>query len=563
MPIFPDAAKKVPLMFRAQINGRCQPQRLIPGQKPDALQWADEWVDKTDPEVPEFGASVKTRAFSLSWRFVTNGGQDEGMIRPAIGARGLPFYPGSSMKGVFRRACTPQQAERYCGKVLAGGDYEPGILRFHGGYPADDNWTQNLVDIVHPQQDWQVKSDDKGTGAFAQISLYKPKIRFGISSTINLEDAEWETIWELWKKALSAGIGCRVCAGYGQPNKFTGKDILYRAQLKGQGQAAKLIDGTGEFRPNIFRASLRGHALRIFGGMTNEQNANRLVEELFGGVKGQGTVGLLSMNFRDSSLILSTFGRGSYKQPTYEVEGELTWLLVRELPNAEQQEALTKLVKALTRFAMLLGGFGKSWRRADHRLFFPEYYEGENEGRKPLIGCHWQLSGERALRFDVPVRKLEAVSSFIEEVRQTAASWMQLRGVTLNPDERTPWREAWHPDNVQVWGRIAEEAEDSEASRWLHGPYREAIPRAKIPEGSIYRSSITGQVGQIGRIWHRMYPLVRLVRIPNQPDSKPIPRPTTQYFELLTFFPDESAESCDLLKFLQSGQTIFQRLWSH
>jgi CRISPR-associated protein Cmr6 len=562
MPI-PDAAKKVPLLFRAQVDGRCQPHGIIKGQKSDALQWADEWVDKADPEVPEFGAQVKTRAFSLSWRFVTNGGQDEGMIRPVIGARGLPFYPGSSMKGVFRRACTSQQAERYCGKVLAGGDYEPGVLRFHGGYPADDNWTRNLVDIVHPQQDWQVKGDDKGTGAFAQISLYKPKIRFGISSAIDLEDTEWETIWELWRKALSTGIGCRVCAGYGQPNQFTGGDILYRVQLKGQGQAAKLIDGTGEFRPNIFRASLRGHALRIFGGMTNEQNANRLVEELFGGVKGQGAVGLLSMNFRDSSLILSTFGKGSYKQPTYEVEGELTWLLTRELPNTEQQEALTKLTKALTRFAMLLGGFGKSWRRADHRLFFPEYYEGENEGRKPLIGCHWQFSGERSLRFDVPVRRLEAVSSFIEQVRQTAASWMQLRGVTPNPDLRTPWREAWHLDKVQVWGRIAEEAEDSEASRWLHGPYREAIHLARIPESSIYRSSITGQVGQIGRIWHRMYPLVRLVKIPNQPDSKPIPKPTAQYFELLTFFPEDSAESRALLKFLQSGQTTFQRLWSN
>ena len=120
------------------------------------------------------------------------------------------------------------------------------------------------------------------------------------------------------------------------------------------------------------------------------------------------------------------------------MEGELVWLLAGELPSTEQQEALTKLVKALTRFAMLLGGFGKSWRRADHRLFFPEYYKGGNEGRKPLIGCHWQWSGERSLRLDIPVRKLEAVSSFIEEVCQTAANWMQLRGVTPNPDRRTP-----------------------------------------------------------------------------------------------------------------------------
>jgi CRISPR-associated protein Cmr6 len=560
MPIVPDAAKKVPLMFRSQINGRCQLQRLIKNQESDALLWADEWVDKAYPDVPEFGAEVKTRSYSLSWRFVTNGGQDDGIIRPVIGAKGWPFYPGSSMKGIFRRACTPQQAERYCGKSLAGGDYEPGILRFHGGYPTDDSWTENLVDIVHPQQDWQVKDERKDSGAFVQISLYKPKIKFGISSTIDLEGAEWETIWDIWKKALSTGIGCRVCAGYGQPKNHTG-DVLYRTLLKGQGQAAKLIDGTGEFRPNIFRAALRGHALRIFGGMTDEQTANYLVEELFGSVQGQGTVGLLGMSFQDSSLKLDTFGKGSYEQPTYEVEGELIWLLTQKLPNSDQHEALKKLVAALTRFAVLLGGFGKSWRRADHRLFFPEYYEGKDGDRKPLIGCHWQWLGERSLRADVRVRNLESVGSFIDEVRQTATAWMQLRGVNLNPNQRTPWREAWHPENVQVWGSLASEAEDCEAIRWLHGSYREAIYSARITEGSIYRSSVTGQVGQIGRIWHRMYPLVRLVRERNQSDAKPIPKATRQYFELLTFFPDNSPESSDLLNFLQFEQHEFQHLW--
>ena len=72
-------------------------------------------------------------------------------------------------------------------------------------------------------------------------------------------------------------------------------------------------------------------------------------------------------------------------------------------------------MKALTCFAMLLGGFGKSWRRADHRLFFPEYYPNffndTGEDRKPLIGCHWQWLGERALLGDVQVRKLETLGN--------------------------------------------------------------------------------------------------------------------------------------------------------
>ncbi|UBF24362.1 RAMP superfamily protein [Kovacikia minuta CCNUW1] len=559
MTVIPDAAKKVPLMFRAQTSGRCQLQRLVKGQEPDAVLWADEWTDKTYPEAPVFDAEVQTRSYTLSWRFVTNSGQDDGVIRPVIGAKGYPFYPGSSMKGIFRRACTAEQAARYCGKPLSGGDYEPGLLRFHGGYPIDTSWTEHLVDIVHPQQDWQVKNDNKNAGAFVQISLYRPTLQFGISSTIPLEPQEWETIWSIWEKAFSTGIGCRVCAGYGQPENQAG-DLLYKCRLKGQGQAAKLLDGTGEFRPNVFRAAIRGHALRIFGGLTDERTADRLIDQLFGSAMDKGTVGLLSLNFRPLKLEIATFGKGSYSQPTYEVEGELIWHLTQKL-NPDKREALTKLIAALTRFAMLLGGFGKSWRRADHRLFLPDYYD---EDYKPLIGCHWQWAGERSLAIDVKVRKLDKVGEFINEVRQAAQIWMQVQGVAPTSDRRAPWRESWHPDNVQVWGRVAEEAEDSEAIHWLHGPYQDAVPSARISEGSIYDTHITGKVGQIGRIWHRMYPVVRL-KPPENPGSKPQPVLTRKYLELLTFFPDDSLESKEFLQYLSAQADRargFQKLWS-
>lgn len=67
----------------------------------------------------------------------------------------------------------------------------------------------------------------------------------------------------------------------------TRRETLYRVKLKGQGQASKLLDGTGEFRPNIFKATLQGYALRIFGGLTDENTAERLFETLFGGVEGE------------------------------------------------------------------------------------------------------------------------------------------------------------------------------------------------------------------------------------------------------------------------------------
>ncbi|MBO3460356.1 RAMP superfamily protein [Aetokthonos hydrillicola Thurmond2011] len=562
----PDAAKKVPMLFRAQVNGRCQIQRLVPGaEEQDATRWASEWVEKTYPQLPEVPEFVQTRVYRLTWRFITNSGQDDGVIRPVIGAKGWPFYPGSSMKGIFRRACTKEQrdsetllplADRYCGKSV-NGDFQPGILRFHGGYPTDTTWTENLVDIVHPQQDWQVKSNNKDSGAFIQISLHQPELRFGISSNVLLDDSEWETIWNIWEKALSTGIGSRVCAGYGQPEKHTG-NVLYRTRLKGQGQAAKLIDGTGEFRANIFRAAVRGHALRIFGGLTGASTADTIVNRLFGGIQGEAIIGLLGMSFQVLKDKPGSFGRGGYIQPTYDIEGELTWLLAKQLPNPEQEEALKKLIAALTRFAMVFGGFGKSWRRADHRLFFEEYYEDEY---KSLIGCHWQWLGERSQLNDVQVRNIDQVGGFINKVRQTAQEWMQLQGITPNPSQKAPWREVWHPDNVQVWGREAESNEDSQAIFWLHEPYQEEI-RGIQPEGSIYRTSITGQIGRIGRLWHRMYPFVRLVKNPE--NGKPMPKTTPKYLEFLTIFPDNSPESNKFIQFLNSQKNrsgAFQKLW--
>ena len=89
---------QVPKMFQAQVRGRCQLQYVATN---DAERWVDEWVDKAYPDAPDFGTNVQTRSSALSWRFVTNSGQDDGIIRPVIGAKGWLFYPGSSMKGVF------------------------------------------------------------------------------------------------------------------------------------------------------------------------------------------------------------------------------------------------------------------------------------------------------------------------------------------------------------------------------------------------------------------------------------------------------------------------------
>ncbi|HBB31950.1 MAG TPA: hypothetical protein DDZ80_29030 [Cyanobacteria bacterium UBA8803] len=565
----PNAGKLVPLMFQAQVQGRSQLQYIAQdAEVQDSQRWASEWTQEAYPHPPELGNTVAARTYTMRWRFVTNGGQFEGIIFPALGAFGLPFYPGSSMKGLFCQACTEEQKQRY--RLTKNGD-EPSLLRFHGGYPVND-WKQNLVDIVHPQQKWQVQTANtrqrpSNETGFALISLWEPAIKFGISSL--LPNTDWEEVWAIWERALGYGIGCRTSSGYGLPKERLNEsgevdcpislqgEQLYRAFLKGQGQAPTLIDKTSEFRPNIFRGSLRGHALRIFGGLTKKKEAERLVENLFGGVENGGTQGLLTCAFQASALELGKFTLG-HNEPTYKVAGELRWLLMSPHKLDEmKQEKLQKLLQALMGFALLFGGFGKSWRRADHRLFYEEYYESNRA--KPLIGCHWQWD-KSSLRKAAKVSSLNRVAGFINEVRQIAAEWMELQGIASDPNNSADWREAWHPNYVQVWGRVAEGAEDCVGVSWLHQPYQRANAKFKEAEKTIKQSSVTGKLSQVGRLWHRMYPVVKLVDDPNNPDKKR-PRVTPNYLELLTIFPDDSDKCHDFLDFLDSQPEGFRQLW--
>ena len=553
----PNAARQVPLMFRAQAPGRCQVAYLTKGEEPDAVLWTDEWVAHAETYPDRSGSEVQTQDCTIAWRLLTNSGLDDSVILPVLGAKGIPYFPGSSMKGLFRRACNRQQSDRYCGKPLPGNDWQPGILRFHGGYPVDDSWTEDLVDVVHPQQNWQVKGAKEG-GAFPLISLYKPTLRFGLSSSEVLSGPEWATIWDIWQKALANGIGSRVSAGYGQVETSKPK-ILFSGKLKGQGQAPKLLTGEGEFRPNMIRAAIRGHALRLFGGLTSAANAERLVEQLFGGIQSkEGTIGLLGLKFVESKLDLDKFGQGKYAQPCYEVEGELTWYLARPLDTPSQEADLKKLITALNQFALIFGGFGKSWRRADHRLFFEEYYDDDY---KALIGCHWQWLGKDSLsRHSRKVRHPQHIKPFLLEVRKIASTWMELQGIKPQGYVQV-WREAWHPSKVQVWGRIADDREKSEAISWFHSPFRRE-QRGIHSEGSIYKSPFVGKIGQVGRIWHRMYPLVILKPDPDNPE-KQITRPTPRFLELLTLFPDNSEDCKEFLDFLQTNPFDFQQLWGN
>lgn len=628
---------KVPLMFQAQIKRRGKIQYTGESEETQKCEKAKEWVNQwfkgcppvpkkvteedTDIpkwkrrtlsppsatiEMPRFPKDAQQKEYTFDWRFVTNGGQDDGIIRPVIGAKGIPFFPGSSMKGAFLRACTKQESLKYCGtegKTETGS--KPGCLRFHGGYPTDMSWAdkERLIDVIHPQWERQIKeiygqppqnnTEEKielsqstnndprlkpkpilrrpkpkrrstsselqnqnktGSSAKIQISLYKTTFKFAISeipSDNPLEEEDWKRIWEIWETALEQGIGSRVSAGYGQVKGIKNlkpeqqsknlKSEIISVYLKGQGVASQLLTNKREFRPNMFKAALRGHTMRLLAGVVkNEETAIKLTNQLWGGTEPETIVGKLGIKFTDCQKV--KFEKHNYSLYKYKLEaGKLSII------GNKEDQYLVELSSTLIKLALLLGGFGKSWRRVDHDKFFPEYVKE----RKFPIGCHWEF-GKESQNLYVRVNQLSDVTRFLDKTQTLISEWVTSQDLSTN-DYIKDWREVWHKDRVQVWGRIAKNKNNSQAVYYFHN--------TDLGNPVIKKTDLTGQLGsdkkriktKTGRIWHRMYPRYETDK------GKIITK--GEYIELLTvFMPYDDPLTNEFLNFLDQ-ETDFEQLF--
>jgi len=568
-------ANDVPLMFQAPIPERGKIQYA--GDPEPAKKWVSQWLEGAPAKPPEvvqdkdillwkrcpqppmgalpgFGKVKQVWEYQIDWRLVTNSGQDKDVILPVIGAKGMPFFPGSSMKGLFLRACPVEKRSRYCGgEVRQSGQVstKPGLLRFHGGYPTDMNWAQvdRLVDIVHGQQKAQVEGAARSS-ANVLLSLYRPKMKFGFSSVKPIADTEWREIQAIWEAALMLGLGSRVSAGYGYVEGLVNEDrTLLRVHLKGKGLAPTLLTKKEEFRPNVFKAALRGHTLRILGGLTNATQAKLLTQKIWGGIEGgrrgnEPVVGSLGVQLVKSDVVLGKHEQGGRSQPTYDFQsGELCIVKTKEC-----SLELEKFVTALVQFAMLLGGFGKSWRRSHHKIFYPEYLQNP---AKSMIGCHWEFLPESSnLTVTAAKPDLGKIQQFLrEELPGAAQAWMRSEGVM--PGGLADWRESWVSGRVRVYGRLADGEKGSVAIHWFHDDESE-------PGRWIKKTALGGSMGRTGRIWHRMYPRYGLKEGQRQPLLK---QGRGLYVELFTVFPDGSADSRSLLAYLNAANSDFTLLF--
>ncbi|MEG4420786.1 RAMP superfamily CRISPR-associated protein [Microcoleus sp. LAD1_D5] len=486
-------------MYLAQIEGRCSLQYTAEDE--DRQQWLKEWIDpKNDGESYQHkkretrlgSDNIYRIELKFPWRVFSNGGKDS-IPRPVLGKNGIPFIPGSSIKGLFKRVCNSKQKKLYCGD-----ENNPGCLRFHGAYPIG-NWAKNITvtetkdgvkttkvcylieDVVHPQQKRQIEKETT-TSASALISFYEPTFSFEFSN-VN-ENINWTEVESILHQALSRGLGGKTSTGYGfvdSPEYAKPTSSLYNnaehIRLEGTGVSSKLINGQPEFRPNLFKATLRGHTIRLLSGLINDKLIDRYIDRLFGSTNNPGSLQLYWENKKKIS-----FDKKGRKEtnPTYKVEGIL------HICSQNTQEV--SLIGLVIKFAFILGGFGKSWRRVSHEQFYKEYFQAQN---KYDIGCHWKSLDEGW----IDIKNSDDLGKFLGKVRNDFQKYL---GSNPNYQPSNKWREVWHPDRVAVYSNVVQKSEVIELFHNEVFKYTPAIGGRNLGDK---------RPTAVSSVWHRMLPI--------------------------------------------------------
>jgi CRISPR-associated protein Cmr6 len=272
-------------------------------------------------------------------------------------------------------------------------------------------------------------------------------------------------------------------------------------------------------------------ALRIFGGLCDENTAEQKVDELFGGITGEKPMrGILNCRYIDTNLPLLKKSQTDYPIELYTVSGRLQWSLnsLKRTIAAKQLDNIKLLIEALHGLVMSLGGFGKGWRRIDHD-FFGKSIKVSGYTTAP-IGCHWQWDDYQSLPSLLKVMDGADIKSLLETARSCALEHIGLDSGTHIAD----WQEVIHPERTFVWTRIASSATDSLAMKWFHAkksdnsdvPVALRLNRTEIG-GRLENKKFNDGPTSVSRAWHRMYPLLgqqetpRLDNVEAKPSSNP------------------------------------------
>ena len=284
------------------------------------------------------------------------------------------YIPGSCIRGLVR-AWAKQRPEikprMY--QLLGHQDNDKitsGKIEFLDAWP--ETATKLTLDIVNPQQEFQVYHQ----GQCTPLSLYtlgngQDKIPVIVAIRGIPEKATEEEVSEVWEWVQQAlglyGIGGRTASGYGSlklPNsaqKLT-HDPNYAVKqfdfsLYSQGSAGPHTQ-TMELRPSHWRGWLRSWLMRFFLGVMPENLAKLTVAELMGDIDagdGKSCKGCVRLQMIQGK----PWEERSENQPSF-------YLWKGKLQISAPKDILNKIILPIIRFAVMVSGVGRGWRRPLH-----------------------------------------------------------------------------------------------------------------------------------------------------------------------------------------------------
>jgi CRISPR-associated protein Cmr6 len=350
--------------------------------------------------------------------------------------RSLPlngYIPGSCIRGLVR-AWAKQRPEikprMY--QLLGHQDNDkitPGKIEFLDAWP--ETATKLTLDIVNPQQEFQVYHQ----GQCTPLSLYTlgnggdkiPVIVAIRGIPEKATDEEVSEVWEWVQQALGLyGVGGRTASGYGSlklPNsaqKLTPDPDYpvkqFEFSLYSQGSAGPDTK-TMELRPSHWRGWLRSWLMRFFLGVMPENLAKLTVAELMGDIDagdGKSCKGCVRLQMIQGK----PWEARSKNQPSF-------YLWKGKLQISAPKDILNKIILPIIRFAVMVGGVGRGWRRPLHIFCMDRGYKAARGTH--LILTHKvkdQNTGEpKSKNFGLPLDSSTWTKAYSDWVTEARNHW--------------------------------------------------------------------------------------------------------------------------------------------
>lgn len=328
--------------------------------------------------------------------------QDFGQIHERL--RELPlngYIPASAIRGIVRMWAKKRPEIREKMFELLGNQTDDKITS--GKIEFLDAWTKEpsrlTLDIVNPQEKFQVFHDSNNQGKplpFYTLGNGEQPLEFtiairGISGNASAEDVS--EVWKWVEQALSLyGVGSRTASGYGamrssekisiEPEpEYAVKEFDFRLYSQGCYGAnpptkESKWQGNPELRPSHWRGWLRSWVLRFLLGVMSEHDAQKTLGELLGAIEPEQKQGCVRISMNNGKV----WGDKSSDYPDFYV-----WQGKLEI-NAPK-DVLNNIILPIVKFAVMIGGVGRGWRRPLHIFTM-------NNGRESARGCHLVMRHE-------------------------------------------------------------------------------------------------------------------------------------------------------------------------